>query len=62
VTDAQILAAIKKLTPRERAALAVQLQVSERTIHRWKVGESGIAKMHPLVREALEKALAGRSK
>lgn len=50
----QLQAALATLTPMERAALAVKLELHERTLYRWATGAQAIKKVYiPALREAL---------
>ena len=62
VTDNAIQDALSNLSPKERAALAVKLDVTERTVSRWAKGESPIESINAHVRAALEKALSSGGK
>lgn len=52
-----VITALKKLTPKERAAFAVRLGVHERTIYRWATERAPI---DPLKLPAIEAALKAK--
>jgi hypothetical protein len=62
VNDSTITKLIGAMTPKERAALAVAIDVNARTVARWKKKPETLASLNAHVRAALEKALQGRGK